>query len=103
MQDSPRQRATSDYPGEMTSEQADRVRKRKLAALAVQQILRIREERDRVGGATGTGISGKKAESGPNKRGSQTSAGRINSEVSRPGGFSPPAVYGFILESYYRN
>ena len=48
IQDSPRQRATSDYPGEMTSEQADRVRKRKLAALAVQQILRIREERDRL-------------------------------------------------------
>ena len=48
IQDSPRQRATSDYPGEMTSEQADRVRKRKLAALAVQQILRVREERDRL-------------------------------------------------------
>ena len=48
IQDSPCQRATSDYPGEMTSEQADRVRKRKLAALAVQQILRIREERDRL-------------------------------------------------------
>ena len=48
IQGSPRQRVTSDYPGEMTSEQADRVRKRKLAALAVQQILRIREERDRL-------------------------------------------------------
>ena len=32
----------------MTSEQAERVRKRKLAALAVQQISRIREERDRM-------------------------------------------------------
>ena len=48
IQDSPRQRATSDYPGEMTSEQADRLRKRGLAALAVRQILRIREERDRL-------------------------------------------------------
>ena len=48
IQDSPRQGAMSDYPGETTSEQADRVRKRKLAALAVQQILRIREERDRL-------------------------------------------------------
>ena len=48
-QDSPRQRATSDYPDdEMTPEQADRVRKRKLAALAVQQILKIREERNRL-------------------------------------------------------
>ena len=47
-QDSPRQRATSDYSDEMTPEQADRVRKRKLAALAVQQILKIREERDRL-------------------------------------------------------
>ena len=32
----------------MTPEQANRVRKRKLAALAVQQILKIREERDRL-------------------------------------------------------
>ena len=32
----------------MTPEQADRVRKRKLAALAVQQISKIREERDRM-------------------------------------------------------
>ena len=48
IQDSPRQRATSDYPDEMTPEQADRVRKRKLAALAVQQISKIREERDRM-------------------------------------------------------
>ena len=32
----------------MTPEQAERVRKRKLAALAVQQILKIREERDRL-------------------------------------------------------
>ena len=47
-QDRPRQRATSDYPDEMTPKQADRVRKRKLAALAVQQILKIREERDRL-------------------------------------------------------
>ena len=48
IQDSPRQRATSAYPDEMTPEQADRVRKRKLAALAVQQISKIREERDRM-------------------------------------------------------
>ena len=48
IQDSPRQRATSDYPDETTSEQADRVRKRKLAALAVQQISKIREERDKM-------------------------------------------------------
>ena len=47
-QDSPRQRATSVYPDEITPEQAERVRKRKLAALAVQQIARIREERDRM-------------------------------------------------------
>ena len=47
-QDRSHQRATSDYPGEMTPEQAERVRKRKLAALAVQQILKIREERDRL-------------------------------------------------------
>ena len=48
IQDSPRQRATSAYPDEMTPEQADRVRKRKLAALAVQQISKIREERDKM-------------------------------------------------------
>ena len=48
IQDSPRQRATSDYPGEITPELADRVRKRRLAALAVEQILKIREERDRL-------------------------------------------------------
>ena len=47
-QDGSHQRATSDYPDEMTLEQADRVRKRKLAALAVQQILKIRERRDRL-------------------------------------------------------
>ena len=47
-QNRPCQRATSDYPDEMTPEQADRVRKRKLAALAVQQILKIRRERDRL-------------------------------------------------------
>ena len=47
-QDRPRQSATSGYPEEMTSEQAERVRKRKLAALAVQQILKIREERDKL-------------------------------------------------------
>ena len=46
--DRPYQSATSGYPDEMTPEQADRVRKRKLAALAVQQILKIREERDRL-------------------------------------------------------
>ena len=46
--DGSRQRAASDYPDEVTLEQANRVRKRKLAALAVQQILRIREERDRL-------------------------------------------------------
>ena len=46
--DSPRQRAASDYPDEMTPEQANRVRQRKLAALAVQQISKIREERDRM-------------------------------------------------------
>ena len=48
IQDRPHQRVTSDFPSEMTPEQADRVRKRKLAALAVQQILKIREERDRL-------------------------------------------------------
>ena len=46
--DSPRQRAASDYPDEMTPEQANRIRQRKLAALAVQQIAKIREERDRM-------------------------------------------------------
>ena len=52
---------------------------------------------------TGTGISGKKAESGLNKRGSQASVGGINNKVSRTGGFRPPALYGLILEPYYRN
>ena len=46
--DRPCQSTTSGYPEEMTPEQAERVRKRKLAALAVQQILKIREERDRL-------------------------------------------------------
>ena len=48
IRDRPCQSATSDYPEEMTPEQAERIRKRKLAALAVQQILKIREERDRL-------------------------------------------------------
>ena len=47
-QDRPRPRVTSAYPDEMTPEQAERVRKRKLAALAVQQILKLRDERDRL-------------------------------------------------------
>ena len=46
--DSPRPRAASGYPDEMTPEQANRIRQRKLAALAVQQIAKIREERDRM-------------------------------------------------------
>ena len=47
-QDRPRRGTVSGYPKELTPEQADRVRKRKLAALAVQQILRLRAERDRL-------------------------------------------------------
>ena len=48
LRDRPSQVRTSDHTEEMTLEQADRVRKRKLAALAVQQIMKIREERDRL-------------------------------------------------------
>ena len=47
-QDRPRQRGASGYPDEMTPEQAKRIRKRKLAALAVQQILKLRTEKDRL-------------------------------------------------------
>ena len=47
-QDRPRSRATSTYPDGITPEQAERVRKRKLAALAVQQIVKLRDERDRL-------------------------------------------------------
>ena len=48
VRDRPCQSTTSDYPVEMTPEQAERIKKRKLATLAVQQILKIRGERDRL-------------------------------------------------------
>ena len=44
----PQTRETPDQFEGMTVSQAERVRKRRLAALAVQQILRLREQRDRL-------------------------------------------------------
>ena len=45
-QDRPCLRESTGYPDDMTPERAEEIRKRKLAALAIQQILRLRAERD---------------------------------------------------------
>ena len=45
-QDRPHQMETPGQMGEMTASQAERVRMRKLAALAIQQILKLRRQRD---------------------------------------------------------
>ena len=47
-QDRPRLRESSGYPDDVTPERAEEIRKRKLAALAHQQILKLRAERDRL-------------------------------------------------------
>ena len=47
-QDRPRPRESSGYPDETTQNRAERIRKRKLAASAHQQILKLRAERDRL-------------------------------------------------------
>ena len=101
LRDRPSQNRTPDNTEEMTLEQAERVRKRKLAALAAQQIRKIREERDRLEEQLVQEFKEKRQTLDLTREEVQLLREENDNKVPRLCEYRPPTLYGPVFKPYY--